>query len=301
MKMKNLKKNLQLTYLLITAFLPFTLFAQNLTTIDSTGLPGDDFSLESALELFKNADSPEDFEKALNTESNYVNNLDLNEDGQIDYIRVIDNMEEEVHAIVLQVPLSESESQDIAVIEIEKDGPESAVLQIIGDEAIFGESLIVEPFAIEGKGGNGGPNAEMKLDMVLLNVWHWKCVRFIYHPKYVVYVSAWSFLHYPRWWSPIPRRPLRVFYPHRVRYQTNYRVVTTHRVVRAHRVYVPKRRTSGVVVSRTTVKRNTVRRPGPAKKTTTKKTTVVAKKGKKGVVAGKKTTRTTTVKRRKRN
>ena len=38
--------------------------------IDSTGLPGDHFSLDGALELFKNAESPEAFEKALNTENN---------------------------------------------------------------------------------------------------------------------------------------------------------------------------------------------------------------------------------------
>ena len=32
---------------------------------DSTGLPGDNFSLEGAIELFKQAGSPEEFEKLL--------------------------------------------------------------------------------------------------------------------------------------------------------------------------------------------------------------------------------------------
>lgn len=299
--MKYLMNKLKFAYFLLIAFLPISMMAQNSTAADSTGLPGDGFSLEGALELFKEAKSPEDFEKELNTESNYVNNLDLNEDGTIDYIRVIDHMEGDVHAIVLQVPLSASESQDVAVIEIEKNGPESALLQIVGDEAIFGESLIVEPFDIEGKGGNGGPDGQMELAAVILNVWHWKCVRVIYRPGYVAYASAWTWLHYPNWWRPVPRRPFRVFHPLRVRHHSHYRVVKTHRVVRAHRVYTPRRKSAGVVVSRTTVKRNAVRRPGPAKKTTTKKTTVVGKKGKKGAVVGKKTTRTTTVKRRKRN
>ena len=110
-------------------FLSFNVQAQNDMEADSTGLPGDGFSLEAALDLFKKAGSLEEFEKMLNTESNNINNLDLNEDGEIDYIRVIDNMDGDVHAIVLQVPVSETESQDIAVIEIEKTGNETALIR----------------------------------------------------------------------------------------------------------------------------------------------------------------------------
>ncbi|MGB5024809.1 MAG: hypothetical protein WBO44_05625, partial [Saprospiraceae bacterium] len=135
-----------------TLYLSLFLSAMSISTMskaqevsDSTGLPGDNFSLEGALNLFKMASSPEDFEKLLNTESNHVNNLDLNEDGDIDYIRVISKMDQDAHAFILQVPISETESQDIAVIELEKDGKESAVIQIIGDEDIFGIQQIIEP------------------------------------------------------------------------------------------------------------------------------------------------------------
>ncbi|HLG38036.1 MAG TPA: hypothetical protein VI461_00160, partial [Chitinophagaceae bacterium] len=123
--------------------------AQNKSGVDSTGLPGDNFSLQGALAMFQKAASPEDFEKMLNSEDNHVNNLDLNGDGDIDYIRVIDNTDKDVHAFVLQVVISEKESQDIAVIELEKTGDTTAVLQIIGDEEIYGEQVIVEP-------GDGG-------------------------------------------------------------------------------------------------------------------------------------------------
>ncbi|MBC7777471.1 MAG: hypothetical protein H7246_18710, partial [Phycisphaerae bacterium] len=115
----------------------YPLFAQSNMESDSTGLPGDNFSLEAAIELFKKSNSPEDFEKRLNSENNDVNNLDLNEDGDIDYIRVVDNTEGDVHALVLQVAVSEKESQDVAVIEIEKQGNENAILQIIGDEELY--------------------------------------------------------------------------------------------------------------------------------------------------------------------
>ena len=57
---------------------------------DSTGLPGDHFSLQGAVEMFKKAGSIEEFEKLINTQSNNVNNLDLNADGEIDYVSVID-------------------------------------------------------------------------------------------------------------------------------------------------------------------------------------------------------------------
>ena len=77
--------------LLSIPLLSLSLSAQNAgPQTDSTGYPGDGFSLEAAVELFKKAQSPEEFEKLLNTEENTVNNLDLNQDGEIDYIRVID-------------------------------------------------------------------------------------------------------------------------------------------------------------------------------------------------------------------
>ena len=53
-------------------------------------VPGDNFSLEGALELFKKSSSPEEFERLLNSSDSKVNNLDLNEDGFVDYIKVID-------------------------------------------------------------------------------------------------------------------------------------------------------------------------------------------------------------------
>ncbi len=261
------------------------------TETEETGFPGDHFSLEGALELFKKAASPEDFEKLLNDESSNVNNLDLNEDDEIDYIRVIDNVDGDVHAIVLQVPISESESQDIAVIEIEKQGENQAILQIIGDEDIYGEQIIVEPFEEEVKSKGKGPSFDVEIYRVVVNVWLWPSVRFVYAPLYKPWVSPWRWRYYPSWWRPW--RPLGWSAYHvRVRpYRVNYHVVTTHRVVRAHKVYAPRRTSSKVVHSRTTVVRK-----GPKGTTVgTRKTTTVRGRG--GNVKAKKST--TTVRRRK--
>lgn len=232
---------------------------------ESSGLPGENFSLEGALELFKKAASPEDFEQLLNTESNNVNNLDLNDDGEIDYVKVNDNMENDVHALVLQVAVSETESQDVAVIEIEKTGAEEALLQIIGDEDVYGEQTIVEPFEGEAnENGKHGPN--ITVERIVVNVWGWPSVRFVYAPGYRVWISPWRWRHYPVWFSPWRPRPFHVWHPLVVVHRPHYHVVTTHRVVRAHAVYAPRRVGSKTVHTNTTVVKT---RRGAVKKTTT--------------------------------
>jgi hypothetical protein len=280
-----MKAKFQLT-LFAALLLGFTAIAQQNEEAESTGLPGENFSLEGALELFKKAESPEDFEKLLNTEDNYVNNLDLDEDGETDYVRVIDNMEDDVHAIVLQVPLSDDESQDIAVIELEKTGEEQAMLQIIGDEDVYGEQVIVEPYELESKDGGKGP--QVTVARIVVNVWGWPSVRFVYRPGYRVWVSPWRYRHYPVWWKPWRPRPFNVFHPHVVRHRTHYHVVTTHRVTRAHRVYTPHRKSSTVVRSRTTVVKT--RNGNVVGKKSTTRTTVKGRNG--GQVTRKKTTTT---------
>ncbi|MCK7557741.1 hypothetical protein MKQ70_23125 [Chitinophaga sedimenti] len=172
----------------------FTATATSAQDAEATGLPGDNFSLDGALDLFKKAASPEAFEQALNTESNKVNNLDLNGDGDIDYIRVINKKENNTQIFILQALVSSTESQDIAVIELERTGDKQAVIQIVGDEDIFGEETIVEPedegvafndFPLNRYGSHNGPSP----DAVIVNVWGWPAVRFVYAPAYTLWVS----------------------------------------------------------------------------------------------------------------
>ena len=273
---------------------------------DSTGFAGDHFSLEGAIELFKQSESPEDFEKRLNQKDNHVNNLDLNEDGETDYIRIIDHSEGDVHALVLQVPVSASESQDIAVIEIEKKGNDNAILQIVGDEDVFGEEVIAEPFEVAEKAEGKGPSADLSVDRLIVNVWFWPSVRFIYRPGYRLWVSPWRWAYYPRWWSPWRPYSWRVYHGYRIGFRTHVHVVRTHRVVRAHRIYTPRRTYSRVVRTRTVTHRTTVKRTkttkvvrGPNGKVATKRSTTTTKAvkgpgGKKAV--GSKTTTTKRVK-----
>lgn len=258
---------MKITHYLLGLLASFTVTAsanaQNKSGIDSTGLPGDNFSLQGALAMFQKASSPEDFEKLLNAQDNHVNNLDLNDDGETDYIRVIDNSDKGAHAFVLQAVVSEKESQDIAVIEIEKTGDTTAILQIIGDEDIYGEQVIVEPGdgEVEEDGAfmymddtkvAHGPSAGYYYDnpRIVVNVWFWPSVRFIYTPLYRPWVSPWRWRHYPGWWKPW--RPLRwhVWHPFHRPYHRHCAVVRTHRVMHAHRIYTPVRVSSVTVRTR---------------------------------------------------
>jgi hypothetical protein len=248
--------------LLIGLAVTITSHAQNEPGVDSTGLPGDNFSLQGALVMFQKAGSPEDFEKLLNSENNHVNNLDLNGDGEIDYIRVADNNDKDAHAFVLQAIISETESQDIAVIELEKTGDTTAILQIVGDEDIYGEQVIAEP----GDGGDDnafidynynssiahGPDAGYTNfnARVVINVWFWPSVRFVYAPVYTVWRSPWRWHHFPGWWRPWRPMAWHIWHPFHRPYYAHCAIVHTHRVMHAHRIYTPIRVTSVTVRTR---------------------------------------------------
>jgi hypothetical protein len=207
--------------------------------------------------------------------------------------------------LVLQVAVSETENQDIAVVEIEKTGDESAMLQIIGDEEIYGEQVIVEPNGGEDNGllqndypleVSSGPNAAMETFSpgIIVNVWLWPSVRFIYGPVYRPWVSPWRWHHYPGWWRPWRPAPWHVFHPRIVRFHHPFVVVHTHRVMHAHTFYKPFRASSVTVRTRHSVavnhyrvtrKKTTI--TGPRGNSATRTTTTIRKNGK---VKGSKTT-----------
>jgi hypothetical protein len=262
---------------------------------DSTGFPGDNFSLQGALQLFQKASSPEEFEKLVNTKDKNVNNLDLNKDGKTDYVKVIDKSEKKSHALILQVPVSQTESQDIAVIELEKTGDTTAMIQIIGDKDVYGKEIIIEPDGDkkdlvynEWNSSTHGPANGYTDDnayTVVVNVWYWPSVTFIYGPVYTPWVSPWRWGYYPGWW--VTWRPVAwtTWYPRAVVYNRNYVAVNTYRVTGAHYLYTPYR-SSAVAVSRTTAIA-----AGPNGVAAASKTTVTGPAGRSatrvsGVVAG---------------
>lgn len=240
----------------------FSAAAQDKPEQDSTGLPGDNFSLQGALELFKQSASPEAFEKALNSADSKVNNLDLNNDGNTDYVRVINKKDNAVQVFILQAIISDTESQDVAVIELEKTSDDNAIIQIVGDADIYGESVIAEPAeetdnAFNYTPATHGPAAAP--EAVVVNVWFWPCVRYVYAPAYTVWVSPWTWVSRPVWYHPWRPLPWHVYHPYRYAYAPRYVVVPTRRIPPARVIYRPVRTTSVTVINRNRVVVNNYR------------------------------------------
>ena len=208
-------------------------------------VPGDNFSLEGALELFKKSASPEEFERLLNSATAKVNNLDLNGDGDIDYIKVIDRNEGNVHAFILRAIVSETESQDVAVIELEKLSNGKAILQITGDADVYGIETIIEPTE------EVRINAGTSTARTVVNVWAWPSVQYVYSPYYSsAWISPWGWSMRPVWWHTWRPVDYYVYNPWWESYQPYYSVCNTHRVVYAQQIYRPYRITSIVVYNR---------------------------------------------------
>lgn len=217
-----------------------TTFAQE--EEDSLGVIGDNLDLYAVLDAFKESESIEAFEKTLNDPNSKINNLDLNEDDEVDYIQVHDEEEDGAHAFILRIDISETESQDVAVIELEKTGNEEATIQIVGDEEIYGKDYIVEP-----KGDAGVTERLMMIDLIIINVWRWPVVRFVYGPSYVRWRSPYRWGVYPKWWKPWRPFKWRAYHSFHKHHRTHYHVVHVRRCHRSHNVFVKKRRTAVVI------------------------------------------------------
>jgi hypothetical protein len=177
------------------------------------GLPGDNFNLYAVMKLFQESETIEGFERSLNDENTRINNLDLNNDNYIDYVKVVDYVDGDVHTIVLRALLNRNESQDVAVFTVQKFRDGSVQIQLIGDEALYGSNYIVEPIYAEtpnpGYTGRATAQNVTVVRTTYVEVATWPLVRFIFLPNYVVWRSSWYWGYYPSYW-----RPWRPFYWH---------------------------------------------------------------------------------------
>lgn len=198
------------TFLLISNFG----YSQYNDDYEKLGLPGDNLNLYATLKLFQESETLELFERKLNSEDSKINNLDLNGDNQIDYIKVIDNVENNVHVITLQVAINQSENQDVAVIVVQNDN-NKVQIQVIGDENLYGKDYIIEPNLVDVNGraneetpnpGYMGHNPNNRGTTVIVNnyttsdLYGWPIVRYIYAPRYNLWHSPWYWDYYPSYW-----------------------------------------------------------------------------------------------------
>lgn len=175
----------------------------------SLGLPGDNLNLYAVMKLFQESKTLELFEKNLNDENSRINNLDLNGDGKIDYLSVIDNFDGKVHTIVLRDAISSTESQDVAVFYVGKDANNHVQIQLIGDEALYGKDYIIEPNMGEnanaGQTANPGYSGNREVvveEPVVMEVNAWPLLSLLFLPSYVVWHSPYYYGYYPNYWRP---------------------------------------------------------------------------------------------------
>lgn len=251
----------QLIIIPIIFFLVFTGYHsgwaqdEDVAVVAAASEAAEGLDLIAVSELFKDSENLEEFEKALNDPETGVNNLDLDENGEVDFIRVVEEAADETRVIILQVPLGEDEFQDVATIEVEKTGEEDYNMQIRGNENIYGADYYVSP--------------------TVVHIHAWPVIAWLYRPVYRPYRSLYYWGYYPRWWKPYRPVKINVYRTRTVTFTSRptFTVTKTSRVRTVSRVkYSP--RSSTLVRKKTT--KTTIRKDG--KKTTVKKTTTVKKK-----------------------
>src|SRR4051812_27398841 len=141
----HIMKKLFLPYLAAAmSLLSLPAFSQAKEDTTSLGLPGDNLDLYAVLDLFQKSKTIELFEKSLNDEKEGINNLDLNLDKKVDFIKVVTKKEDSAYTFVLQVDVAKTETQDVAVILLNRVNGKVS-LQIVGDEELYGKDYVIEP------------------------------------------------------------------------------------------------------------------------------------------------------------
>lgn len=101
--------------------------------------------MKAVASIFGESRDLEDFEKRLNDPNIQISNLDLNGDNKVDYLRVIEAVENNTHLIILQSVLGINQFQDVATIEVERDRYNNVQVQVVGDVYMYGNNYIYEP------------------------------------------------------------------------------------------------------------------------------------------------------------
>lgn len=197
--------------------------AQDVTTVNAkTSEISDNLDLRAVASIFGDAANLEDFERKLNDPEMQISNLDLNNDNQVDYLRVIESVEGNTHLIIIQSVLARDVFQDVATVEVERDSRNNVQVQVVGDVYMYGPNYIYEPVYVHHP-------------VIFTSFWMGG-----YHP----YVSSWYWGYYPSYyyaWNPYPvfryRRNVHVH----INVHNHYNYVNVRRSERAVAIYNGRR------------------------------------------------------------
>ena len=100
--------------------------------------------LQAVAAAFAEAKSAKEFEMLLNSSRYMINNLDLNGDGYIDYLRVLETRKGYYHALLIQACIAPGLFQDVATLVAERRA-NLLYVEVIGDPYLYGYNYIVRP------------------------------------------------------------------------------------------------------------------------------------------------------------
>ena len=208
-----MKKRLLLVVVLVISLTGLPVFSQteNQTANDTAllGLPGDNLDLFAALDLFQKSKTIEEFEKTLNLEATGINNLDLNLDNKVDFIKVVTKQKDQDFTFILQVDVTEKEVQDVAVILVSKDKDGKIAMQIVGDQDLFGKDYVIEPKteptpSVTANPAYTGANpvtVSVPATTTVVVVESAPIVQYVYSPVYVPYYPPYHYAYYPPYFA----------------------------------------------------------------------------------------------------
>jgi len=197
--------------------------AQSQTTVYAKNSDiSDNLDLRAVASMFGDSDNLQDFERRLNDPKYQISNLDLNGDNEVDYLRVIESVEDRTHVVIIQAVLDRDVFQDIATIDIERDNSNKVVVQVVGNSYLYGDNYIYEP-------------VYSVAPVIYTSFWV---------TNYRPYYSTWGWNYYPTYytaWTPYPvyryRNNVNVY----INVNNHYNYVNTRRSYRAPAIYQTRR------------------------------------------------------------
>ena len=167
------------TLLMALMLMSAALWADETITVSANSSDiSEGLDLKVVAKLFAEAKNLEEFETMLNNPDSAFCNLDLNGDGEVDYLRVVETGEGNKRLIVLQAILAKDIYQDVASIYVEKDESDVVSVQVIGDEYVYGTNYIIEPVYVY---------------RPVIYDWFWSDAWYAWH-------SPWYWGYWPGWW-----------------------------------------------------------------------------------------------------
>lgn len=78
----------------------------------------ENLDLNEVAKIYQESTSLADFERTLNDPGYRISNLDLNNDERVDYLRVTEKVENNIHKIIIQSEISSNVYEDVASIDL---------------------------------------------------------------------------------------------------------------------------------------------------------------------------------------